>query len=69
MKKNNLLWIGIFNYAHELETRYTYAPTWASAKTRMLRRMAVEHNVGFEHVFSMFNGDRDNFKIEMETTP
>lgn len=66
MKRKNYLWRGTFNYSHEIEIKYTYAPTWASAKTRILRRIATDHGVNFSHVFNMFNGDKNNFTIERE---
>ncbi len=66
MKRKLVLWRGNFNYVHELVTKYTWAPTWASAKTRMLRRIAAEHGVDYRVVFGMFDGSRDNFTVEME---
>lgn len=65
-KKPLLLWVGSFNYSHELVTKHTWAPTWASAKTRMLRRIADEHGVDYRVVFGMFDGTKDNFTVEME---
>ena len=65
-KKELFLWVGNFNYAHELVTKYTYAPSWASAKARMLRRIAKEHDVGYDHVFHMFDGSKANYTIERE---
>lgn len=66
MKRKPLLWVGSFNYQHELVTKHTYAPTWASAKTRMLRRIANEHGVDYSIVFGMFDGTKDNYRIEQE---
>ncbi len=65
-KKPQIKWRGNFNYSHELVIKYTYAPTWAAARVRMLRRIAEEHNVGFQCVFGMFDGTKDNFTIERE---
>ena len=66
VKRPLLLWIGSFNYTRELISKHTWAPTWASAKNRMLRRIAIEHNVGYQHVNGMFDGSKDNFTIERE---
>ena len=66
MKRDSFLWCGIFNYSHEVVIKHRYAPTWASAKVRMLRDIAKEHDVGYEHVFHMFDGSKDNFTIEKE---
>jgi phosphoserine phosphatase len=65
-KKPLFLFSGSFNYAHELVIKHTWAPTWASAKNRMLRRIADEHGVDYRHVYGMFDGSKDNFKIQME---
>ena len=66
MKKALRLWIGSFNFSHELVTKHTWAPTWASAKNRMLRRIAADHGVDFGVVYGMFDGTKDNFTVEME---
>ena len=66
MKKPNYLWVGCFNYSREVITKYTNAPTWASAKNRMLRRIANDHGVNYQHVYKMFNGSKDNFNVERE---
>ncbi len=66
VKKPLVLWTGTFNYAHEVVSRHTWAPTWASAKNRMLRRIADEHGVDYRRVFEIFDGTRDNFIVEME---
>ncbi len=66
MKGKVYRWIGSFNYSHELVTKYTWAPTWASAKNRMLRRIAKEHDVNYGYVYNMFDGSQDNFTVERE---
>jgi phosphoserine phosphatase len=65
-KRELFLFIGSFNYAHELVTKHTWAPTWAAAKNRMLRRIADEHGVDYRQVYGMFDGSKDNFIIERE---
>lgn len=67
MAKKLLLWIGAFNYSHELVIRHTWAVSWASAKNRMLRRIADEHGVSYQHVYRMFDGSKDNYTVEQET--
>lgn len=59
------MWVGAFRFPHELVTLHTYAPTWASAKNRMLRRMAIEHGVDYRAVYEMFQ-EGGNYTIEME---
>ena len=66
MKRKQILWCGTFNFSHEIIIMYTYAPTWAAARVRFLRRLAKEHEVSYSQVFSMFDGSKDNFKIEIE---
>ena len=66
MPKEIIRWVGSFRYSHELITKYTYAPTWASAKNRMLRRIANEHEVDFRIVYGMFDGTKDNYTVEMD---
>jgi hypothetical protein len=65
-KRDSVLWVGTFNYSHEIVTRYRYAPSWASAKVRMLRDIAKDHGVDYIHVFGMFDGAKDNYHIEQE---
>ncbi len=66
MKRECFLWVGTFNYSHEVLHIHRYAPTWASAKVRMLRDIAKQHEVNFHHVFAKFDGSQDNFRIEKE---
>ena len=63
-KREQRLWVGAFRFPHELVTLHTYAPTWASAKNRMLRRIAIEHNVDYRAVYEMFR--EGNYTVEME---
>ncbi len=64
MKKK--LWKGVFNFRSGLETEYVYAHSPAQAKVFMMRRMAINHDVSYQTVFGMFNGDKPNFIIEEE---
>jgi hypothetical protein len=63
-KREAHLWHGNFQFPHELVTMHTYAPTWAAAKNRMLRRIAIEHNVDYGAVYEMFR--EGNYTVEME---
>jgi hypothetical protein len=65
-RKQLYLFRGTFNYSHEIVVKYTYAPTWAAAKNRMLRRIAREHEVSYQHVYGMFDGHTDNFNVEID---
>ena len=60
------LWRGVFNYRSGLETEYARAYSSEQAKVFMLRRMAIKHDVSYQTVFGMFNGDKPNFIIEEE---
>jgi hypothetical protein len=64
MKK--VLWKGAFNYSREMEIRYAYAYSGRQAKVLMMRQLANDHEVSYQVVFSMFNGDKPNFTIEKE---
>ncbi len=61
-----MLWRGVFNFRSGLETEYAYAHSPAQAKVFMMRRMAINHDVSYQTVFGMFNGDKPNFIIEEE---
>ncbi len=66
MKKPTYLWCGTFNYSREVIIIYTNAPTWASAKNRLLRRLAIDHGVNYQYVYGMFDGSKQNYTIEKE---
>jgi hypothetical protein len=63
MKK---LWKGVFNYRSGIETEYASAHSPKQAKVFMMRRMATNHDVSYQTVFEMFNGEKPNFIIEEE---
>ncbi len=65
-KGDKKLWRGVFNFRSGLETEYAYAHSPAQAKVFMMRRMAINHDVSYQTVFGMFNGDKPNFIIEEE---
>jgi hypothetical protein len=64
MKK---LYRGVFSYRCEVETRYRYASSPMQAKVLMLRDLAKEHEVSYQTVFGMFNGENPNYLIEEES--
>jgi hypothetical protein len=63
MKK---LYKGMFSYRSELTIEYACAYSPNQAKVMMCRRLAEKHEVPYQAVFGMFNGDKQNFKIEEE---
>ncbi len=65
-KVDKRLWRGVFSYRSGLETEYTRAYSSDQAKVFMMRRMAIKHEVSYQTVFGMFNGDKPNFIIEEE---
>ena len=66
MKRELYLFRGTFNYSREVIVKYSCAPTWAKAKTNMIEQLAGDHGVSRESVKAIFNGDRDNYKIEID---
>lgn len=62
--KKDIKWVGSFRFAHELITLYTWAPSWASAKARLLRQIVKKHNVSYGAVYGIFDGTKDNYTIE-----
>lgn len=66
MSQPRKLFKGIFNFRSGLETEYAYAFSPQQAKVFMMRRMAINHEVPYQVVFGMFNGDKPNFIIEEE---
>jgi len=66
MKLPQQLYKGVFNYSCEMIIKYAYAPSPASAKTRMINQLAKEHDVHPSHVFGIFDGSKDNYRIEID---
>ena len=60
------LYKGIFNYSHEMVIKYSHAPSKASAKMRMINQLAKEHGVHASVVYGIFDGSKDNYRIEEE---
>lgn len=57
---------GIFNLSYQMIVKYRWAFTKQQAKVFFMREIAREHNIPYNYVFSMFNGEKDNFSIEEE---
>ena len=66
MNKVKTLYKGAFNYSREMEIRYAHAYSGRQAKVLMMRQLANDHDVSYQTVFAMFNGDKPNFTIEKE---
>ena len=66
MAKLKQKWRGLFNYNRMPVIEYAYAFSKEQARVVMCRRLAKKHDVHPATVLSMFNGDRDNFSIEIE---
>jgi len=65
-KKKKVLYKGVFNFSHEMIIKYLCAFTANQAKVLMMRRIAKEHGVSYGCVFDLFDGSKDNFRIEEE---
>jgi len=61
------LFKGVFSYRCELQREYAYAFSKEQARVVMCRRLAKKHGVHQSVVLSMFNGERDNYQITIET--
>jgi len=59
-------WRGSFNYNRMPIIEYAYAFSKEQARVVMCRRLAKKHDVPPAAVFSMFDGSRDNYSIEIE---
>lgn len=60
------LYKGVFLYSHEMIIKYTHAPSEKSAKMRMINQLAREHEVHPSVVYSIFDGSKNNYRIEEE---
>jgi hypothetical protein len=66
MSQPRRLYKGLFNFRSGLETEYANANSDKQAKVFMMRRMAIKHDVSYQTVFGIFNGEKPNFIIEEE---
>ncbi len=60
------LYKGIFNYSCEMVIKYTHAPSPKAAKMRMINQLAKDHGVHASVVYGIFDGSKDNYRIEEE---
>lgn len=67
MVKYKHCWKGLFNFRHELKVLYCYAYTKEQARVVFCNRIAKGHGVHQSIVLNMFDGSKDNFRIEPET--
>lgn len=65
-KGKKILWRGVYNFSHSILVRYAWAFSLAQAHAVMCRRIAKEHGVGYQHVFSVFDGSKPNYEIKEE---
>jgi hypothetical protein len=66
-KKNKTFYKGYFNLGNEVIIRCLYAYSPLQAKNLMIRRIAREKGLaGMGGLFKVFDGSRDNYKIEEE---
>ncbi len=61
-----VLYRGVFMYSHEMIIKYSHAPNERSAKMRMINQLAKEHGVHASVVFGIFDGSKDNYRIEID---
>ena len=61
------LYCGVFNYSRQVTILYAYAYSPVQAKEVFLRRLAKEHDVGVYWVRKLFDGEKNNFEITLET--
>ena len=66
MKRKLILFKGVFNYSREMIIKYSMAPTWAKARINMVNQLADDHGVNRGAVMAIFNGTKDNYKIEID---
>lgn len=64
LKKEKQFYQGVFSLSHQIVIDYIWAYSEHQAKAQMLRRIAKKHDVPYNYIFGMFNGNTDNYKIE-----
>ena len=60
-------YIGYFNYSKQICIEYCFAYTKEQARVVFCNRLARKHGVHVSHVLNMFNGEKDNFSVTIET--
>jgi len=66
MAKIKHLYVGFFNYRHQLCKEFAWAYSESQAKTIMCRRLAKKQGVYPAVVFRHFDGSKDNYRIQVE---
>jgi hypothetical protein len=66
MGKLKSLWKGRFNFSREIHHLRTHAYSERQAWACFCNRLAKIHDVHPRHVMAVFDGSRDNFKIQLE---
>ncbi len=61
------MYCGVFNFAHERYIQYAHACSCKQAWLLMCKQIAKKQDVSPKMVMNYFNGEKDNFKIEIET--
>ena len=64
--KNKLLFRGAFNLHQSARVMYAFAYTEKQAWLTFCRRMAEKDGVAVSVVMGLFDGNKENFKIEKE---
>lgn len=64
--KEKKVWRGAFNYPQTVKILYRKAYTERQAWALMCKSIAAKDHVPFLSVMDLFDGSRDNFKIEIE---
>ena len=64
--KAKTLWRGAFNYRQSARVMYAFAYTEKQAWLTFCRRMAEKDGVAVSVVMGLFDGTKDNYKIERE---
>ena len=64
--KAKTLWRGAFNYRQSARVMYAFAYTEKQAWLTCCRRMAEKDGVAVSAVMGLFDGTKDNYKIERE---
>jgi len=60
------LWKGVFNLYRETLIERTYAASERQAWLLFCKRIAKKRHVSERQIMQIFNGDRDNFSIQLE---
>jgi hypothetical protein len=66
-QRRKTLFVGDFRYSGELITKYAHAFSGRQAKIFMMRQLAEDHGVNYSVVAGIFNGDKPNFEIKIDS--